>query len=395
MGVNNKARRAAKRRRQRSGPAQRNFVRERPTGSSYDEAADHATQDRELFYRLALATRAVVQAGWTPADLAEITRRTLSAHHVPLVAALLREETDRHPASTVAPAWRDELLAMGPPQTADLGDAQDIQRAWGVHALLHTLPRLAEVIPPPGATTTIRGGRGSGAPSAVLAKVRALLAKAESTEFPAEAEALSAKAQQLIATYALDRQTAQLDAAAPEPEVRVRRMWVDPPYVEAKALLVDAVAAANHCRAVFSHHLGVVTLVGQGADLEATELLVTSLQVQADRALFVAGRVDDGGGRSRTRSFRPSFLVSYATRIGERLRHTVDEALAASDRSKELVPVLARGEERVRAMTDELFPHLVARRTRISNAQGWVAGRAAADLADFGVRSEVRGREAG
>lgn len=39
----------------------------------------------------------------------------------------------------------------------------------------------------------------------VLARVRALLAKAESTEFPDEAEALLAKAQALISRHAIDR----------------------------------------------------------------------------------------------------------------------------------------------------------------------------------------------
>ena len=38
----------------------------------------------------------------------------------------------------------------------------------------------------------------------VYAKVRALLRKAESTSFPAEADALTAKAQDLLTRYALD-----------------------------------------------------------------------------------------------------------------------------------------------------------------------------------------------
>lgn len=395
MGVNNKARRAAKRRRQRSRTQSGSAAPERASTPSHDEDANRERPDTELAQRLTLAIRAVLQAHWTPTDLAEITRRRLSARHVPLVAALVAEETGRYSASTIVPAWCDELGAMGPRHAPDLGDADDLQLALDVLALLHTLPPLAEVIPPPGATARTRDTNGAAAPSAVLAKVRALLAKAESTEFPAEAEALSAKAQHLIATYALDRQAAQLDAAAPEPDVTVRRLWVDPPYVDAKALLVDAVAAANHCRAVFSTHLSVVTLVGQTADLEATELLVTSLQVQADRAMFVAGRVDDGVGRSRTRSFRRSFLVSYATRIGERLRHTVEETFAALSRSKDLVPLMARSDERVRVATEELFPQLEARRTRISNAQGWVAGRAAADLARLDIREQVSDQAAG
>ena len=45
---------------------------------------------------------------------------------------------------------------------------------------------------------------GGGIDHRVLTRVRALLRKAESTDFPAEAEALTAKAQELIARHAVD-----------------------------------------------------------------------------------------------------------------------------------------------------------------------------------------------
>src|SRR4051812_16113332 len=97
-----------------------------------------------------------------------------------------------------------------------------------------------------------------------LARVRALLAKAESTTFDEEAEALTAKAQELITKYALD----DLLAGAAEtstktgPEVGRRDLLLHPPYVSAKASLVDAVAVANRCRAIFSPSENVVTVVG-------------------------------------------------------------------------------------------------------------------------------------
>ena len=60
-------------------------------------------------------------------------------------------------------------------------------------------------------------------------------------------------------------------------------------------------------------------MIGFSADLDAVELLFTSLLVQASAALQRAGGKRDAAGRSRTRSFRQSFLVAYAVRIGERL----------------------------------------------------------------------------
>src|SRR5205807_2396905 len=77
----------------------------------------------------------------------------------------------------------------------------------------------------------------------ILERVRALLAKAESTTFPEEAEALSAKAQELMARYAIDR--ALLGGVGDGPHgVGGRRIHIDDPYARSKFLLVDVVADA-------------------------------------------------------------------------------------------------------------------------------------------------------
>jgi hypothetical protein len=52
-------------------------------------------------------------------------------------------------------------------------------------------------------------------------------------------------------------------------------------------------------------------------DLETTELLFTSLLVQAGRAMNVAAAA--GGAHARSAAFRRSFLRSFGWRIGERL----------------------------------------------------------------------------
>ena len=71
-----------------------------------------------------------------------------------------------------------------------------------------------------------------------------------------------------------------------------------------------------------------MTVVGFPADLNAVELLFTSLLVQANTAMLRAGGKKDEFGRSRTRAFRQSFLVSYAIRIGERLEEATAHATA-------------------------------------------------------------------
>ena len=42
-------------------------------------------------------------------------------------------------------------------------------------------------------------------------------------------------------------------------------------------------------------------------------------------------------------------------------------------------------------MTDQLFPSMVRRSVPVSNAAGWTAGRAAADLALFDVHGSIAG----
>ena len=228
----------------------------------------------------------------------------------------------------------------------------------------------------------------------MLAKVRGLLAKAESTEFARGIRGIVGQGTGTDLDVLLDQLASQADSGAADQPLGVRRIWLDAPYIPAKSMLVHAVAGANHCSAVFSADLGFVTLVGRPTDADATELLVTSLLLQADRSMLLHRGEGSGSAGSRTASFRRSFLVSYASRIGERLRDTAADSLATSSRSGELVPVLARIDNQVRAATDEMFPHLVHRSVRISNARGWAAGRAAADLAVFNVHGEISEEEA-
>lgn len=229
----------------------------------------------------------------------------------------------------------------------------------------------------------------------VLEKVRALLAKAESTTFPEEAEALSAKAQELMARHAIDAAMVAAGAGAGAGGGDHRptgvRVPVDDPYAGAKSILLAEVAAANRCRAVWSKGLGFSTVLGFEADLEFVDVLYTSLLVQATSAMVATGSQVDASGRSRTRSFRQAFLLAYAGRIGQRLREAeaASRAAAAEEYGEALLPVLADRSAAVRAAEAEAFPHLVSRSVSVSNAAGWAAGKVAADLASLSGRTAV------
>jgi len=222
----------------------------------------------------------------------------------------------------------------------------------------------------------------------ILAKVRGLLAKAESTTYPEEAEALSAKAQELMARYAIDH---ALATAGVRPEAPGgRHLPLEDPYADAKTVILAAVARPNRCRTVHIADLALATVLGFESDLVAVELLFTSLLVQASRAMLAAGRTDP---RSRQRGFRSSFLVAYGTRIGQRLEASTaaEVADADADHGGRLLPVLAARTEAVDGAVDAMFGDgLVSKSTRISDRRGWVAGHAAADLANLSVGPEIR-----
>ncbi|MDX6741865.1 DUF2786 domain-containing protein [Actinocorallia sp. A-T 12471] len=218
----------------------------------------------------------------------------------------------------------------------------------------------------------------------MLGKVRALLHKAESTEFPREAEALTARAQELIARHNLHAALLEAEHGGDGHGPGARVVAVDQPYAAPKATLLHVVAEANRCRAVWHRERGEATVLGYPDDLAGVELLFTSLLVQATSAMVRAGSRTDGFGRSRTRSFRHAFLSAYALRIGERLSEAAEQAVGESD-APGLGLVLASRDAAVQRSVAERFPRL--RRFRgggASNADGWVHGRAAADRAALG-----------
>src|SRR5207244_6249382 len=177
--------------------------------------------------------------------------------------------------------------------------------------------------------------------------------KAESTSFAEEAEAYTAKAQELMARHSIDYALLSVGAGVRDEPVG-RRIGVDNPYEAPKVLLLDAVAGANRCRAIWSSSFGFVTVLGFAADMNAVELLFTSLLVQATAAMMQAGSRRDAHGRSSTRSFRQSFLTAFAQRIGERLVTATKQAteqarrdLAGHPGADRLLAVLGSGESAV------------------------------------------------
>ncbi|MFJ9087507.1 DUF2786 domain-containing protein [Streptomyces sp. NPDC102384] len=339
-------------------------------------AADPSS-DAELALRGREFVRRAWERGWQPADVLRMVVRGegLDAAHERLAARLIRTETERY--ENLPPRWAGQLAELPAEEPARTDRFSGATVALELYRLLARLPAIEPVGPVPGESITVPV---AGEPRA-LAKIRALLAKAERTGYPPEAEALSAKAQELMARHSVDEALLASRTHAKDTPTACR-IGVDAPYETAKAVLLDAVAGANRCRAVWNSAFGFSTVVGFEPDLEVVEVLHTSLLVQATAAMTRAEAEQRAGGRKRTKTFRQSFLAAYAHRIGDRLAAVAERVTGEVGEAGEVLPVLAARDVAVTGRAEEMFPETVTTRMRgVTDGAGWEEGVAAAQRA--------------
>lgn len=329
-----------------------------------------------------------LDAGWAPDEITRVIRRRVSATAASFVADPLSEVVrHRHQAGGPDSApWQAKSRRKLDPACPSW--RSDLSSAIAALAFIVHLPALPELDGTTSRTTTAHSPHDE----RLFSRIRGLLSKAESSDFIEEADAFMAKAQELMTRYCIDR--TMLDAnveGGDASQVSSRRVWLEEPYLAAKAVLLAKVASANRCRAVVDRDFGFSTLVGESENLDAAELLFTSLLVQATRHLTTLGRDPTAGTRSRKSSYRRSFLVAYAGRIGVRLREANETATMAADDAlgNRLLPVLARRQEELDAAVRELFGELKELKVSRTDIAGWVAGTAAADLAELNVHKKL------
>ena len=279
--------------------------------------------ERALLGHLQSAVSGAWRRGWQPDDLVRVARRRLSGPHVRLIRDAIAAELSGYAAATIDPRWTAQLAELEArvwwrPDETYLGawaEEQNTEWAAVVHCaleafdLLSGLPEFEKLGPIPGTARPTRSAANRPRPAVderVLNRVRALLAKAESTTFPAEAEAFTAGAQALMARHSIDLALLAATEQSASDAPGGRRIGIDNPYEGPKATLLGAVASANRCRTVWSQQFGFGTAVGFPTDVDGMEMLFTSLLVQATTAMTEAGSRTDPDGRSRTRGFRQS-----------------------------------------------------------------------------------------
>ena len=369
--------------------------------------------------QLQRSTTGLCEAGWQPADIAHVVKRNGTARSARLAVVLIAHHARITDAVHRAPrAWLNQLDDLGVYDTqrcAIVGGHDRPVESWirterldpdevfaialQVLGVLITAPPQSVLIPVPSTWGASNRGvmpsaaaRTGEVDAKALKLIRALLAKAEATNFDAEAESFTAKAQEMMTRYSID--AAVLASAAMGPGgsrkagIESRRVHIESPYADEKAGLLSVIASVNSARCIWSPSLGIATVMGFPVDLQLTDMLFTSLLVQATRASADATANEP---RLRTPSFRRAFLIAFADRIGERLEATREHASVDAEQryGSALVPILADRATAVDEAFSESFPHAVSAPMRRVNAAGWHAGRTAADRAHIGAGAAI------
>ena len=226
-------------------------------------------------------------------------------------------------------------------------------------------------------------------PNDLLDRVRKLLAKAEDEGCtPAEAEALTGKAAELMARYGIDR--ARLGALHPETDKPASRLFdMDNPWAAVKAHLLSGLATALRCQCILLSRRepgSRLHVFGYASDIERADILFTSLLVQMARAL-AAQPVP--AAASRAKAWRRSWMLGYATAVVARVRAAEEEAAATADSggapagSTSTALVLADRALTVRRHAEQAYPR--TRKTRVTyTGTGYRDGYREGQKADIG-----------
>jgi Protein of unknown function (DUF2786) len=212
----------------------------------------------------------------------------------------------------------------------------------------------------------------------LLARVRKLLAKAEDAGVTAaEAQALTAKAAELMAKYGIDR--ALLAAERPETDRPADRVIdVGNPWAQCVILPHPGPGSRIH-------------MFGFSSDLERTDVLYTSLLIQMWQGL--AAEQVPAWSRS-PRAWRRSWLLGFAAAVVARVRAAEQEATSRATAPQarsgsRTALVLADRALVIRRNIEQAYP--VTRKSQVTySGSGYGAGYAQGQRADIGT-TRLRG----
>ncbi|HVX19454.1 MAG TPA: DUF2786 domain-containing protein [Acidimicrobiales bacterium] len=245
---------------------------------------------------------------------------------------------------------------------------------------------------------------GASTTDARASKIVKLLAQAEATNHPAEAETFLARAADLMARWQIDDvllARARKGTTAADPVIEKSIEVGTGHYVRLRVALLACVSEHHCCRTLTAAAWNgtVATVVGHRADVDRAVSLYGALAIHSARAMMAdSPRTGSGGATIR---WRRSFLASYLNRIDARLRELSDRAQrdAAEAQSTPVATVALA----IRDRTDAADDWISSRYGRLRKARqpspvqhsahAAGAGRSAADRAP--LNDSIGGRPRG
>ena len=229
--------------------------------------------------------------------------------------------------------------------------------------------------------------------------ISALLKQAESTTYPEEAKTFSAKAQTLMAKWAIDDAMLGAVDGIDSLNIDVETMDIEADALgEMRGTLLYVIGLYNSTRVVREQPRNEVGdtvyrmhLVGAESDRHWTQTLYLSLVVQANAESAMAWMMSEPD--ERPQAFSQSFLQGYNSAIRAKMKEAAD--LAKFDAHKNydrasVALVLQSKDDQIDLLMKDLFPnlhHTRAKSTR-SNA-GYTAGKVAGNKASTGRGNRV------
>lgn len=179
-------------------------------------------------------------------------------------------------------------------------------------------------------------------------KVALLLAKAEGTDNPAEAEAYTAKAEELMLKHGIEEAQVQAKRPGTRPDpIIIERIYVNGTYEAATVTYGYAVAPSFHCKSYQSKGANgkghYIWLVGHTSDVEQAAILLRSMLVQSEMAMRHwwenGGRESSGFDRATKKLARRQFMFGFGNGVRERLREIHNRVVEESEPGTALVLV--------------------------------------------------------
>jgi len=223
-----------------------------------------------------------------------------------------------------------------------------------------------------------------------LAKVRALLAKAESEAAlgnDAAADAYNAKAATLMAKHGIDAALAA--ETKPDGDPRTSKvMTFRAPHAKAHGYLYAKVLGAMRIRVILKDGYKTVHVFGYQSDLDLAEMMHTSLSVQALRGLAKAPIRPANYAGADVRSFYYKFAEVVAGRLRDIYAATAKTAQDEAGAGQSVALVLADRTALVNQDVRAEYPALRTVRISMSGRAGH-AGAEAGRRADLGLDARI------